>query len=194
MIRRQSCYRLVSGYSSDRPWGLRLILCGNKSYVCHRHNLWSDLALAGCVNDRVDDPKRSPLACPLSVAEVELRAAAEERDKILNDANYNSLQSDEAVSRARQERDQAIERKKTAEVALAKTRVELMQANSQLYEAVRQKVDLGQQLEQWQMDMQELIDEQMKHKLVSQEKRRKLPEPAAAAPTRAARLLGFFQR
>lgn len=26
-----------------------------------------------------------------------------------------------------------------------------MQANSQLYEAVRQKVDLGQQLEQWQV-------------------------------------------
>ncbi|CAG4968123.1 unnamed protein product [Parnassius apollo] len=132
------------------------------------------------------------LSSKLSVAEVELRAAAEERDKLLNDANYNSLQNDEAVTRARQERDEAIERKKAAEVALAKTRVELMQANSQLYEAVRQKVDLGQQLEQWQMDMQELIDEQMKHKLTTQEKRRKLPE--APAPTRTSRLLGFFQR
>ncbi|XP_063388468.1 bicaudal D-related protein homolog [Cydia fagiglandana] len=131
------------------------------------------------------------LSSKLSVAEVELRAAAEERDKLLNDANYNSLQNDEAVTQARRERDEAIERKKTAEVSLAKTRVELMQANSQLYEAVRQKVDLGQQLEQWQMDMQELIDEQMKHKLTS-EKRRKLPEPPA--PTRASRLLGFFQR
>ncbi|XP_063541177.1 bicaudal D-related protein homolog [Cydia strobilella] len=133
------------------------------------------------------------LSSKLSVAEVELRAAAEERDKLLNDANYSSLQNDEAVTQARRERDEAIERKKTAEVSLAKTRVELMQANSQLYEAVRQKVDLGQQLEQWQMDMQELIEEQMKHKLTS-EKRRKLPEPPAPAPTRAARLLGFFQR
>lgn len=44
----------------------------------------------------------------------------------------------------------------------------------------------------FQMDMQELINEQMKHKLTSQEKRRKLPEPVA--PTRAARILGFFQR
>ncbi|KOB57909.1 Bicaudal D-related protein 1, partial [Operophtera brumata] len=90
---------------------------------------------------------------------------------------YNSLQNDEAVTRARQERDDAIDRKKAAEVALAKTRVELMQANSQLYEA---------------MDMQELIDEQMKHKLTS-EKRRKLPAPPPA-PTRASRLLGFFHR
>ncbi|KAJ8713142.1 hypothetical protein PYW08_008446 [Mythimna loreyi] len=132
------------------------------------------------------------LSSKLSVAEVELRAAAEERDKLLNDANYSSLQNDEAVTKARQERDEAMERKKAAEVALAKTRVELMQANSQLYEAVRQKVDLGQQLEQWQMDMQELIDEQMKHKLTTQEKRRKLPEQPP--PTRTSRLLGFFHR
>ncbi|CAK1541453.1 unnamed protein product [Leptosia nina] len=131
------------------------------------------------------------LSSKLSVAEVELRAAAEERDKLLNDANYSSLQNDEAVSRARQERDEAIERKKATEVSLAKTRVELMQANSQLYEAVRQKIDLGQQLEQWQMDMQELIDEQMKHKLTS-EKRRKIPQPVA--PTRTSRILGFFHR
>ncbi|CAF4885778.1 unnamed protein product [Pieris macdunnoughi] len=131
------------------------------------------------------------LSSKLSVAEVELRAAAEERDKLLNDANYSSLQNDEAVARARQERDEAIERKKAVEVSLAKTRVELMQANSQLYEAVRQKIDLGQQLEQWQMDMQELIDEQMKHKLTS-EKRRKIPQPVP--PTRTSRILGFFQR
>jgi hypothetical protein len=57
------------------------------------------------------------LCLQLSVAEVELRAAAEERDKMLNDANYNSLQNDEAVTRARQERDEAIERKKNAEVS-----------------------------------------------------------------------------
>lgn len=132
------------------------------------------------------------LSSKLSVAEVELRASVEERDKLLNDANYSSLQNDEAVTRARQERDEAIDRKKAAEVALAKTRVELMQANSQLYEAVRQKVDLGQQLEQWQMDMQELIDEQMKHKLITQEKRRKVPQQPA--PTRTSRILGFFQR
>ncbi|GBP17723.1 Bicaudal D-related protein homolog [Eumeta japonica] len=75
----------------------------------------------------------------LSVAEVELRAAAEERDRLLADASCSSLQSDEVVARARQERDEAMERKKVAEVALAKTRVELMQANSQLYEAVRQR-------------------------------------------------------
>ena len=40
-----------------------------------------------------------------------------------------------------------------------------MQANSQLLEAIQQKVELLQQLEQWQIDMHELIEEQMKNKL-----------------------------
>lgn len=62
-----------------------------------------------------------PVYFQLSVAEVELSAAAEERDKLLNDANYSSLQNDEAVTRARQERDEAIDRKKAAEVYLLNT-------------------------------------------------------------------------
>lgn len=52
----------------------------------------------------------------LSVAEIELQAAADQRDRLLADANCSSLESDEAVTRARQERDEAIERKKIAEV------------------------------------------------------------------------------
>lgn len=47
---------------------------------------------------------------------MELRSAAEERDRLLNDANYSSLQNDEAVTQARQERDEAMERKKVLEV------------------------------------------------------------------------------
>ncbi|KAG8236773.1 hypothetical protein J437_LFUL016887 [Ladona fulva] len=43
--------------------------------------------------------------------------------------------------------------------------------NSQLIEAVQQKVELSQQLEQWQMDMHHLLDEQMKKKLTTQEQR-----------------------
>lgn len=42
-------------------------------------------------------------------------------------------------------------RRNKAEVELAKTRVDLMQANSQLLEAIQQKVELSQQLEQWQV-------------------------------------------
>ena len=41
------------------------------------------------------------------------------------------------------------------------------QVNSQLMEAIQQKVELSQQLDQWQQDMQELLEEQMNRKMVS---------------------------
>lgn len=87
----------------------------------------------------------------VSVCEVELQAALEERDRARNDASHSSLNQDEVVSKAREVRDQAVTRKNKAEVELARTRVELMQANSQLLEAIQQKVELSQQLEQWQV-------------------------------------------
>lgn len=139
---------------------------------------------------------------------MELRATLEERDRARHDASHSSLAQDEVVAKAREVRDQAVARKNKAEVELAKNRVELMQANSQLLEAIQQKVELSQQLEQWQvsksvkgcaarwftilllqMDMQELLDEQLRNKLNSQEKK-------AVASDRMSRrrLFSIFQR
>jgi coiled-coil domain-containing protein 64 len=129
----------------------------------------------------------------VSVCEVELQAALEERDRARNDASHSSLAQEDVVVRAREDRDLAIQRKTKAEVELAKTRVELMQANSQLLEAIQQKVELSQQLEQWQMDMQELLDEQLKSKLTSQEMTMKQIVQTPVAPPRR-RLLSFFLR
>lgn len=123
------------------------------------------------------------------MCEVELQAALEERDRARNDASHSSLTQDEAVAKAREVRDQAVARKTKAEVELAKTRVELMQANSQLLEAIQQKVELSQQLEQWQMDMQELIDEQLRNKLSTSQQQQQ-----PVVPTRRKYLLSFFQR
>nr|XP_022899745.1 bicaudal D-related protein homolog [Onthophagus taurus] len=135
------------------------------------------------------------LTSRVSVCEVELQAALEERDRARNDVNNTSTAQDEIVVKAREIRDQAVTRRNKAEVELAKTRVELMQANSQLLEAIQQKVELSQQLEQWQMDMQELLDEQLKNKLTSQEIKMKNSQnqQQPVAPTRR-KLLGFFQR
>ncbi|XP_055608874.1 bicaudal D-related protein homolog isoform X1 [Uranotaenia lowii] len=105
------------------------------------------------------------LESKLSVQDIELQSAIEERNQARDDASHSSLAQDETVVQARKDRDAAIERRTKAEVELAKNRVELMQANSQLLEAIQQKVELLQQLEQWQIDMHELIEEQMKSKL-----------------------------
>ncbi|XP_023327311.1 bicaudal D-related protein homolog [Eurytemora carolleeae] len=42
-----------------------------------------------------------------------------------------------------------------------------MQVNSQLMEAVQQKVSLSQQLDQWQQDVQELLMENMNKKMAA---------------------------
>ncbi|XP_059615832.1 bicaudal D-related protein homolog [Phlebotomus argentipes] len=133
------------------------------------------------------------LESKLSVLEVELSSALEERDQARKDASQSSLAQDEAVAQARLDRDNAVSRRTKAEVDLAKTRVELMQANGQLLEAIQQKVELSQQLEQWQMDMHELIEEQMKMKL-NETNRSKQSKDAPPVPKRTYRILSLFQR
>lgn len=101
----------------------------------------------------------------LSVCEAELRGAREERDRARGDIENSELTKDDVLAQAYQSRDQAIARKNRVEVELARTRIDVLQANSQLMEAIQQKIELSQQLEQWQMDMQALLDEHVRSKL-----------------------------
>ncbi|KAL3271754.1 hypothetical protein HHI36_022224 [Cryptolaemus montrouzieri] len=134
------------------------------------------------------------LSSRASVCEVELQAAKEDITRARNDASCSTSAQDELVTKARYDRDLAIERKTKLEIELAKTRMDLMQANSQLMEAIQQKVELSQQLEQWQMDVHELLDEQVKNKLTSQEvKMRSTVQTTPVIPPRK-RLLSFLYR
>lgn len=101
----------------------------------------------------------------LSVCEAELRGAKEERDRARGDMEHSELTKDEIVAKAYKVRDQAVARQNRVEVELARTRIDILQADSQLKEAIKQKVELSQQLEQWQMDMQALLDEHVRSKL-----------------------------
>ncbi|XP_018803431.1 PREDICTED: bicaudal D-related protein homolog isoform X1 [Bactrocera latifrons] len=139
------------------------------------------------VLEQEDEIKRShhliqELESKLTVTDVELQNVKEERDQARGDLIDNS-DRDEMLAKAQKERDAANERRTKAEIDLAKTRVDLMQANSQLLESIQQKVELSQQLEQWQMDMQELLQEQMRSKLINN---RKVASPAAASTNTSA--------
>lgn len=83
--------------------------------------------------------------------EVELRSALEERNTAQADASEGNLAQVDVVAQARSDRDDAVQRRTKAEIELAKVRVELMRTSSELYEAINQKVELSQQLEQWQV-------------------------------------------
>ena len=91
------------------------------------------------------------LQSQLTIMETELAAAKEEQRNLAETANVSGLGKEEIVKRAFELRDQAVKRKNQVEIELAKTRIEIMQINSQLMESIQQKVELSQQLEQWQV-------------------------------------------
>merc|ERR1719278_1373305 len=110
------------------------------------------------------------LMSKLSVSEVQLKAAEEERDTLRSDIENCDASKDVLIKKAWDTRDAAVKRKNNTEIELAKTRIDVMQINSQLMEAIQQKVELSQQLDQWQQDMQELLEEQMNRKMKQQQK------------------------
>ena len=125
------------------------------------------------------------LLLQLSVTEVQLKAAEEERDTLRSDIENCDASKDVLIKKAWDTRDAAVKRKNNTEIELAKTRIDVMQINSQLMEAIQQKVELSQQLDQvggkererkreneaklfvfqWQSDMQELLEDQMNRKM-----------------------------
>ena len=82
-----------------------------------------------------------------------------------------------------------------------------LQVNSQLLEAIQQKVELSQQLEQWQVDMEQLLEGQMRERLQYGDKRVHSSASAMSVssecseggngntqPRTASRIFSFFQR
>merc|ERR1712226_1696673 len=110
------------------------------------------------------------LKSKLSVTEDQLAAATEERETLREDIGRTDAGKDELIKKAWEVRDAAVKRKNDTMIELARTRIDVMQINSQLLEAIQQKVELSQQLDQWQQDMQELLEEQMNRKMKQQQK------------------------
>merc|ERR1739844_716524 len=86
-------------------------------------------------------------------------------DTLRSDLENSEAGRDVLIKKAWDTRDAAVKRKNNTEIELARTRIDVMQINSQLMEAIQQKVELSQQLDQWQQDMQELLEDQMNRKM-----------------------------
>uniref|UniRef100_A0A8C7US81 BICD family like cargo adaptor 1 n=1 Tax=Oncorhynchus mykiss TaxID=8022 RepID=A0A8C7US81_ONCMY len=71
-----------------------------------------------------------------------------ERMRAMSEARDPSEQLQSAI----QDRDDAISKKKVVETELAKCKIDIMSLNSQLLDAIQQKLNLSQQLEAWQVD------------------------------------------
>ncbi|XP_035937860.2 BICD family-like cargo adapter 1 isoform X2 [Halichoerus grypus] len=131
---------------------------------------------------------------------VEMTALKEERDRLR--VTSEAKEPKEQLQKAVRDRDEAIAKKNAVELELAKCKMDMMSLNSQLLDAIQQKLNLSQQLEAWQDDMHRVIDRQLMDTHLKERSR-----PAAAlsrapgagradepGPAEGKRLFSFFRK
>ncbi|XP_055775327.1 BICD family-like cargo adapter 1 isoform X2 [Salvelinus fontinalis] len=98
----------------------------------------------------------------MAMLSVEMCSVQEESERMraMSEAQDPSEQLQSAI----RDRDDAISKKKAVEMELAKCKIDIMSLNSQLLDAIQQKLNLSQQLEAWQDDMHSMIDQQLMEK------------------------------
>ncbi|XP_045362306.2 BICD family-like cargo adapter 1 isoform X1 [Camelus bactrianus] len=109
----------------------------------------------------------------VTLLSVEMTALKEERDQLR--VTSEDQEPKEQLQKAIRDRDEAIAKKNAVELELAKCKMDMMSLNSQLLDAIQQKLNLSQQLEAWQDDMHRVIDRQLMDTHLKEQSR-----PAAA--------------
>ncbi|XP_032327297.1 BICD family-like cargo adapter 1 isoform X4 [Camelus ferus] len=109
----------------------------------------------------------------VTLLSVEMTALKEERDRLR--VTSEDQEPKEQLQKAIRDRDEAIAKKNAVELELAKCKMDMMSLNSQLLDAIQQKLNLSQQLEAWQDDMHRVIDRQLMDTHLKEQSR-----PAAA--------------
>ncbi|XP_069022227.1 BICD family-like cargo adapter 1 isoform X2 [Embiotoca jacksoni] len=98
----------------------------------------------------------------MALLSVEMCSLREDNERIRTMAEVR--EPSEQLQSAIRDRDDAIAKKKAVEMELAKCKIDIMSLNSQLLDAIQQKLNLSQQLEAWQDDMHRVIDQQLMDK------------------------------
>uniref|UniRef100_A0A9J7X4W3 BICD family like cargo adaptor 1 n=1 Tax=Cyprinus carpio carpio TaxID=630221 RepID=A0A9J7X4W3_CYPCA len=84
----------------------------------------------------------------VALLSVEVSSSREENERLRAMAEVH--EPNEHLQSAIRDRDEAIAKKKAVEMELAKCKIDIMSLNSQLLDAIQQKLNLSQQLEAWQ--------------------------------------------
>lgn len=136
----------------------------------------------------------------VTLLSVEMTALKEERDRLR--VTSEDKEPEERLQKAIRDRDEAIAKKNAVELELAKCKMDMMSLNSQLLDAIQQKLNLSQQLEAWQDDMHRVIDRQLMDTHLKE--RSRPPATLSRAPglgrgdepstTEGKRLFSFFRK
>uniref|UniRef100_A0A673GK99 BICD family like cargo adaptor 1 n=1 Tax=Sinocyclocheilus rhinocerous TaxID=307959 RepID=A0A673GK99_9TELE len=138
----------------------------------------------------------------VALLSVEVSSSREENEHLKAMAEVH--EPNEQLQSAIRDRDEAIAKKKAVEMELAKCKIDIMSLNSQLLDAIQQKLNLSQQLEAWQDDMHRVIDQQLmdKHQEEWKDPPYSFSGSRGGAPSRRAhrlsdgdkRLFSFFKK
>uniref|UniRef100_A0A671RZC7 Bicaudal D-related protein 1-like n=1 Tax=Sinocyclocheilus anshuiensis TaxID=1608454 RepID=A0A671RZC7_9TELE len=138
----------------------------------------------------------------VALLSVEVSSSREENEHLRAMAEVH--EPNEQLQSAIRDRDEAIAKKKAVEMELAKCKIDIMSLNSQLLDAIQQKLNLSQQLEAWQDDMHRVIDQQLmdKHQEEWKDPPYSFSGSRGGAPSRRAhrlsdrdkRLFSFFKK
>ncbi|XP_033626947.1 BICD family-like cargo adapter 2 isoform X2 [Asterias rubens] len=94
----------------------------------------------------------------------------------------SDVSQDEIIERLQSERDEAIQRRTAAEEELTQAKTDMSKLDDQLIGAIKQKVSLSQQLDEWQIDIHQLLDQHLKKQLTRQEGRKAGSKKSKASP------------
>ncbi|XP_030271541.1 BICD family-like cargo adapter 1 isoform X1 [Sparus aurata] len=97
---------------------------------------------------RSNDDEALHLHNQMALLSVEMCSLREENERMKTMAEIR--EPSEQLQSAIRDRDDAITKKKAVEMELAKCKIDIMSLNSQLLDAIQQKLNLSQQLEAWQ--------------------------------------------
>ncbi|TDH12401.1 hypothetical protein EPR50_G00046770 [Perca flavescens] len=111
---------------------------------------------------RSNEDKVLQLHNQMALLSVEMCSLREDNERMRTMAEVR--EPSEQLQTAIRDRDDAITKKKAVEMELAKCKIDIMSLNSQLLDAIQQKLNLSQQLEAWQDDMHRVIDQQLMDK------------------------------
>lgn len=98
-----------------------------------------------------------------------LQALQKECDR-LQDQACGRLSPDDLLRQTRMERDAALKRVEELERDLAQSRQDVASLSAQLMAAIRQKVNLSQELDQWQVDLNDMLMLQMYSRITEQQR------------------------
>ena len=132
-----------------------------------------ELKTANIIAKEKEDNVKS-LTVKTNCQEYEIEDLRKEREILLN-----TMDIDEKLKIVLQERDNALTAGKEMAINYQMLQNDMVELNNQLMAAVQQKFELFEQLEQWQIDMDELIHRRLSKKL--NRNNRRLPEQSSAS-------------